>query len=1612
MKSFQIPLLAIACMLCTSAFSQKIIIDDKLSPKQLIENHLIQGCVETSNIESPINGAINGFSSFGYFERGSSNFPFKNGIVLSTGKASSGGNGVKEKMLHEGDKNWGNDSDLEVALNISNTINATAIEFDFSSISNQIQFNYLLASEEYYGNFPCEISDGFAFLIKEAGTNDPYVNIALIPGTSTPVNTNTIHNGINNQCGPANSQYFEGYVLGDTNYNGRTKVMTATATILPNVVYHIKLVIADYMDENYDSAVFIEGNSFNAYVDLGDDITTCADQVTINGDINNPSATYSWFLNDAPIVGENQTTLTANQSGTYTVKIKIPISSDSCTIEDSIDIVLSSTQTAAPISDFELCDDASSDGMEFFDLSLKTPDVLKSVPNSTYSVSYHFSYDEALNLENEIVSPIQNSSNYQIIHVRIEDTVNGCMAYSTINLVVNPLPIVIKPTDLIGCADDHENGLTAIDLTQKDNGITNGDNNLKVSYHHTLDDANSGENAIASPYNNKSRNEQIYVRVENSLTGCTSNTSLLITVLDKPVINTNDHFIDACDPEHNGFANFDLTSITPDVLVGITGVSTSFHETHEDALSGSNAIQNPTNYINTKKHLQIVFIRVTDDISGCASVTPIEIHTNLLLTGTRIEDFSVCEIKDGKLPQFDLNDMEETIVNDLPDVTVDFYESQEDQTAQINALNKALPYIPSELPKKLFITLRSSTCTEMSEIKLILNPSVDFPSIGSVTYCDTDQDLITLINLSSFSSAISNGEQGYTVRYYATEKDAKNDSNRLPNFYENLNPTITIYTRTISNATRCADVKSFEITILPAPETNAIEDIIICDADQDGFSIVNLNEKTRNIVSDMSNRMISFHTSLANAESGSDAIVNANSFKAKTQTVYARVQSTILGECHTIQPIKIIVNTLPIIPQISNYKFCEDDSDGFGTFTFKTKDAEILKGQSGKQVFYYLNPNDAEARQNPIDKSKVYKNTSANQVIYVRVENITDKECYSIGSFYIEVGSNPKFNAPGDWLDVCDDISNDGRGVFDLSVVASEIGKGINDKLNITFYTSLANAEKAFNPIPKIYENIKNPQLIYARIDNGSICSPITSFNIGLIRAPEANPSKPLVMCSPDGKEVMTFDLTLAEFDILDVRQYNLDIQYYASFEDAEAKANVIKSPKAYKNISNPQTVYVRLTDTKTHCYLSIPIDLQVNLPPVFNPIDNVTICANNSKYFDLGEINDQLINNATNIDISYYKSQTDALTGDNAISYNYTYKTSADRLYIRMENSITHCFSVHNLILKVNPLPIAHAVPDLKHCDDDFDGFYTFDLSKQTAKVLNGQDAIKFKVTYHGNSDDANSGENALSTTYAATDLQTIYVRITNNITECYNTNKFKTYVHRRPIVNIPDQVICVIDGSIVVSANTNNRDDTYLWSTNATTSEIEIDITEIGNYWVQVTTIFGCETTQTFKVIESETATIEFTEKIDFSDPNNITVTISGIGNYLYVLNDNTPQESNVFQNVPIGANLITVIDLNGCAEVTRQVIVLDTPKFMTPNDDGYFDTWHITGVHTLPGTVIYIYDRYGKQLAYLTSTSQGWDGTHNGQKMPSSDYWFVADVKKDNTSFQLKGHFALKR
>ncbi|MFT4673677.1 MAG: gliding motility-associated-like protein, partial [Saprospiraceae bacterium] len=39
-------------------------------------------------------------------------------------------------------------------------------------------------------------------------------------------------------------------------------------------------------------------------------------------------------------------------------------------------------------------------------------------------------------------------------------------------------------------------------------------------------------------------------------------------------------------------------------------------------------------------------------------------------------------------------------------------------------------------------------------------------------------------------------------------------------------------------------------------------------------------------------------------------------------------------------------------------------------------------------------------------------------------------------------------------------------------------------------------------------------------------------------------------------------------------------------------------------------------------------------------------------------------------------------------------------------------------------------------------------------------------------------------------------------------------------------------------------------------------------------------------------------------------------------------------------------------------------------------------------------------------------GWDGTYNGDLLPSSDYWFRVEYTEQAIQKELKGHFSLKR
>lgn len=243
--------------------------------EELVRDVLIDSpCAEVSNITySTGTGQDIGI---GYFENTNPNFPMEKGIVLSSGRAMSA-QGPKTGTQSNGNAAWVGDQQLlnymqglNIDPGLNQYFNATIIEFDFKPFTDEVSFNFLFASEEY-GTYQCTFSDAFAFFLTNTETNVT-TNLALVPGTTDPISVVTVRNNLYNaNCVSVNPEYFGVYnslnattqAASAINFSGQTVKMTATAEVVMNTVYHIKLVVADRNDSVFDSAIFLEGGSFN-----------------------------------------------------------------------------------------------------------------------------------------------------------------------------------------------------------------------------------------------------------------------------------------------------------------------------------------------------------------------------------------------------------------------------------------------------------------------------------------------------------------------------------------------------------------------------------------------------------------------------------------------------------------------------------------------------------------------------------------------------------------------------------------------------------------------------------------------------------------------------------------------------------------------------------------------------------------------------------------------------------------------------------------------------------------------------------------------------------------------------------------------------------------------------------------------------------------------------------------------------------------------------------------------------------------------------------------------------------------------------------------------------
>jgi gliding motility-associated-like protein len=259
-----------------SLFAQPITVSNTQTPQQLVEDVLLGFGVSAFNITINGNASLANTvqSNIGYFTNTNTAFPINNGLILTTGNASAAVGPNNFANFTQNNPQTSNVS-LDPHLNdiaAGNVTNGAVLEFDFIPSGDTLVFKYLFGSEEYPEFSPSSFNDAFGLFLWGPGISGPHLlagypnggaNIATIPG-GIPVT-------INNVGDESNTQY---YVFNETastltygnaiQYDGTTTLLTASASVQCNQIYHIKLAIANVSDQSYDSGVFLEAGSFSS----------------------------------------------------------------------------------------------------------------------------------------------------------------------------------------------------------------------------------------------------------------------------------------------------------------------------------------------------------------------------------------------------------------------------------------------------------------------------------------------------------------------------------------------------------------------------------------------------------------------------------------------------------------------------------------------------------------------------------------------------------------------------------------------------------------------------------------------------------------------------------------------------------------------------------------------------------------------------------------------------------------------------------------------------------------------------------------------------------------------------------------------------------------------------------------------------------------------------------------------------------------------------------------------------------------------------------------------------------------------------------------------------
>ena len=1141
-----------------ASFSQVINVNTSTyTVPQLVRDVLInKPCVPVNNITWRTGTNFGSTNGIGYFTNTNPAFPLSRGVILSTGNVTNAP-GPNSTQLDDGNLAWAGDADLEstlLAAGISMVSkNATVLEFEFVPFSPNFNFQFLFASEEY-GNFQCQFSDAFAFLLTNTATGVT-TNLAVVPGTNAPISVVTIRDFLyNSNCASANSGFFGTFNGGSnsssaaTNFNGQTVVMNAASnSLVPNTTYKIKLVIADRGDNKADSAIFLGADSFNIGQDvLGEDLTVAANTAlcentsyTIASGLNPSIYSFAWTFNGNPI-GGNTPNITINQPGNYGLTYTITASNCVVTTDFKKIEYFAAITSPDPI-DLYLCNTSQADYT--FNLAINR-NIL--IPSGA-TVSFHTSLANA----NGNVIPLPN--NYTVsaaslpvsIFTRILNPATNCYVVKSFRLLLTPPPVANNPGNITQCETTNGSGTSSFGLSSLDSIVLGGQSNsiYSISYHNSSTDAANGSNPINSA-GYSTANTTIFIRVQNNTdTSCFNTTSINLIVKPRPIVdNIADQYV--------------CVGFTLPVLVNGGNYYSGPNQGLPQLNAGDIITTDSTIYIynesggspncSAERSFRVEIVTLQDitptDVTACDRyVLPALAYNSRYFTQPGGPSGGGTELFAGR----EINTVGNTTIyvyfvsTETPPCII--------STSFVVTIN-ITPVIAGSFPNLFdcvavtslpnltvgnYYTFDSASNTYSTVVLPIITTTTLYVFATNGT-CRTPDTIFTVfigtLGLANINECNSYNLLPAPVGEYRTQPNG-GGTIIVPGL---ITQTTTVYSYIPNAGTpNCTDDDFFTITI-NSPFLSTPSPIVTCAS----FTLTTQPENGRY-----------FTLSGGTATAGNTELFPNTSIITNTTTIFIYKSSTTQVNCFTEIPWSITINQRPIIDSRANVDACD-------SYTL----TPLINGN------YFDNPNGA----NPLSAGTII---TSNNRIYIFAANPNDPNCFSENFFDISINGVTSDAVPTKliWCDSFTFPPLPTPGNFYYTATGGPNGTGTIIPAGTTVNSTTV--------LPTYY--------IYYETGDRLNCSNEKSFSITIINTPIADSVTPLTNCDTfeanDG--IYQFDLTAPSIrtDVLNgnVPESNFTISFFTSLADANNPlATAIANPATYQN-DNPfvDSVWIRVVN-------------------------------------------------------------------------------------------------------------------------------------------------------------------------------------------------------------------------------------------------------------------------------------------------------------------------------------------------------------------------------------------------------------------------------------------------